>query len=61
MIESFEYYINKHDVSFQSFELFNLNDDYVIHLCIFIVAIICIFVICLLNNFYKTNDSQLNE
>lgn len=39
---------------FSSLELFNLNDDYVIHFCIFIVTIICIFVICILNNFYQT-------
>ena len=36
-----------------SLELFNLNDDYAVHFCIFTVAVICIFVICLMNNFYQ--------
>jgi hypothetical protein len=42
----------KHDYTFKSFELVNLNDDHVIYIIVYIITAICLFVLCILTNFY---------
>lgn len=41
------------DEAIKSFELVNLNDEYVVFGMIYIVVTICLFVICTLDNFYQ--------
>ena len=54
--ENLEYFFLKKDFSFQTLEIVNLNDDHIMHICIFVVAIICIFIVCVLNHYYQNEN-----
>lgn len=47
---------NRHDHNFKSFEVVNLNDDYVVYFIVYIVTIICLFALNVLTNFYTKKD-----
>ncbi len=54
--ENLEYFFLKKDFTFQAQEIVNLNDDYIMHISIFLVAIICIFIVCVLNHYYQNGN-----
>jgi hypothetical protein len=54
--QSFINFINEYIEFFatnETIQMLSLNDDHVIYMFTLIVAVTCIFVICILNNFYQ--------
>ena len=57
-IENFYYGLNE---VFKSFEVVNVNDDSIMYVCVFLIAVICLFVIYALTNFYQLKPLKLDE
>ena len=47
------------DSLIKSFEMFNLSDDCVIYSSIFVLASICLFIVCGLTNFYRIKHKEI--
>ena len=47
------------DSLLKSFEMFNFNDDYVIYCCVYVLAAICLFIVCSLTNFYRVRPREV--
>ena len=52
---------SKHDYTFKSYELVNLNDENVIYIIVYIITAICLFVFCILSSFYTKRTYQNTE
>lgn len=56
-IDKLEEFLNRAD-TIRTFESYNLNDDYVFYISIYILATIILFIVCTLTNFYQIRTKQ---
>lgn len=52
-IETIEAYV-EHDEILSKFEIYNLNDENVYYVIVYLISAILIFLLCVLNNFYQS-------
>lgn len=51
-LENIDNYLNREE-TLRKFEFYNLNDEHVFYICVYIVVTLCLFVTCALTNFYQ--------
>jgi hypothetical protein len=52
LYEGLELIFTDNDV-IKSLELYNFNDDYVVYCSVYIISAVCLFILCILTNFYR--------